>query len=151
MKFDATWKRTNIPTVNFGKRTLYVSTSSIIKSTKSEKGLSKTIPAIEGSSAPYIRLQGKNIISNGKKKVRPTSASLTLIEMQRYFPLCATLPINIYFSNRKNTKNKLWQSPLMSWFYFNANQMIYTIKWKAWVIQKSNGSTIPYLSVNCTT
>jgi len=46
-----------ILTVNFGRRTLYVSTSSIIKSTKSEKGLSKTIPAIEGSSAPYIRLQ----------------------------------------------------------------------------------------------
>lgn len=44
-------------TVNLGRRTLYVSTSSIIKSTKSEKGLSRTIPAIEGSSTPYIKLQ----------------------------------------------------------------------------------------------
>lgn len=53
-KFDIHW---NSLTVNFGRRNLYVSTSSIIKSTKSEKGLSKTIPAIEGSSAAYIRLQ----------------------------------------------------------------------------------------------
>lgn len=43
-------------TVNFGKGYLYVSTSSIIKSTKLENGLSSTIPAIEGSSAPYIKL-----------------------------------------------------------------------------------------------
>ncbi|BAS84270.1 Os03g0358975 [Oryza sativa Japonica Group] len=43
-------------TVNFGSGYLYVSTSSIIKSTRLENGLSRTIPAIDGSSAPYIRL-----------------------------------------------------------------------------------------------
>jgi hypothetical protein len=43
-------------TVNLGSRILYTSTSSIIRSYKLEKALSNTIPAIEGSPAPYRRL-----------------------------------------------------------------------------------------------
>lgn len=42
--------------MNLGSRILYTSTSSIIRSKRLENGLSSTIPAMDGSWAPYMRL-----------------------------------------------------------------------------------------------